>query len=178
MAGGLNTYAYVGGNPVGLVDPLGLNAATAEAGAIGGTMVCGPVCGVIGGVAGFGLGAWGTYEFWNWYNNESTSVVRPKNMSPIEERQFDRHCANSDDPCSSIKAAVQQAIAMARQKINNLLLDKGGLFGTTGWTTHINDLKGRLAAIGAMISVGQMMGCDMSQEAADAARLVIPGGPN
>lgn len=81
LQGGLNTYAYVGNNPLRYIDPYGLNPATAEASAIGGTFVCGPACGVVGGLVGFGLGAWGTNEFWNWYNNEDASQneKKPKN---------------------------------------------------------------------------------------------------
>jgi len=72
LAGGKNTYAYVGSNPTRYTDRHGLNPATAEAGAISGTFICGPVCGAVGGLVGFGLGAWGANEFWNWYNNEGT----------------------------------------------------------------------------------------------------------
>lgn len=73
MDGGLNTYGYVGGNPLRYTDPLGLfnPIATAEGGALTGTFVCGPLCGIVGGIAGFGLGAWATNEFWIWYNNEN-----------------------------------------------------------------------------------------------------------
>lgn len=69
------------GNPFKYTDSYGLNPATAEVGAISGTIICGPVCGVIGGAAGFGVGAWGTNEFWNWYNNENSNQneKRPNN---------------------------------------------------------------------------------------------------
>ena len=72
LRGGINTYGYVGGNPFNFIDPRGLNFAAAEAGAISGTFICGPACGVIGSITGFGAGAWVTNEFWDWYLNEST----------------------------------------------------------------------------------------------------------
>lgn len=28
---------------------------------------------LLGGIIAFGLGAWGTYEFWNWYYNENAN---------------------------------------------------------------------------------------------------------
>ncbi|MDF5861628.1 RHS repeat-associated core domain-containing protein [Pseudomonas aeruginosa] len=49
LDGGLNTYAYVGSNPVGLVDPNGLSP-TATAGAGAGFVVGGPPGAVVGGL--------------------------------------------------------------------------------------------------------------------------------
>lgn len=71
LAGGLNTYGYVGGNPLTWVDPFGLNAGTAQAGFWGGMAVCGPYCGAVGGVVGFGLGIWGVSEVTDYFNEQS-----------------------------------------------------------------------------------------------------------
>ncbi|WP_416348525.1 RHS repeat-associated core domain-containing protein [Glaciimonas sp. Gout2] len=82
LAGGINTYGYVGGNPVSYSDPFGLNPV---AGAIGGAGIgsaFGPVGTVVGGVVGAGVGAW---VGWNVVgpmfneNNADGPVVYPNN---------------------------------------------------------------------------------------------------
>ena len=55
LAGGSNPYTYVNNNPAMWIDPTGRNGIlTAELGAEGGFLVCGPACAVVG--AGIGLG--------------------------------------------------------------------------------------------------------------------------
>ncbi|MFC3650352.1 hypothetical protein ACFONN_02260 [Dyella humi] len=111
-------------------------------------------------------------------------------MTRLEERHFDRVCRNSDDQCAGLKAAVRQAIAQARAKMSNMQNDSSlfehafstpnpNVTGTsTTWLGHTDDLKGRLANIYAMISLGQKLGCDMSEEAREAATLFVPSAPN
>ena len=56
---GATIFAYVGGNPLRYTDPLGLNpVGGAYAGAAGMGSVFGPVGTVVGGMIGFGVGAW------------------------------------------------------------------------------------------------------------------------
>ncbi len=147
---------------------------------------------IIGGIVGTGLGAWGIYEL---TRPNATAMPaasrppRPNDMTRMEERHFDRNCANSDDPCRAIKAVVMTAIAGARGKMENMYNDKTlfqhahsvpnpALTGTnTTWTGHIDDLNGRTNNIWAMITLGRKMGCDMSAETAAAMTVHTPGAP-
>ncbi|MCO5411217.1 RHS repeat domain-containing protein [Ralstonia mojiangensis] len=117
------------------------------------------------------------------------SKTRPPGMSSLEERHYDRTCANSQDPCVALKASAQKAIAQAKVKMNNMLCDtmlykyaydtpNPAVTGTnTTWKGHADDLDGRISNIWAMISLGRKMGCDMSAETAAAMTLLTPGAP-
>lgn len=66
---------------------------------------------------------------------------------------------------------------MALLKMNNLLTDPLKMYGTDKWFNHQDDLRGRLANINAMISLGQKLGCDMTAEILASMPLYIPGAP-
>jgi RHS repeat-associated protein len=61
LDGGINTYAYVGANPVNWTDPQGLNPATAAGAGIGTMVFPGPGT-VVGAIVGTGIGIWIGYE--------------------------------------------------------------------------------------------------------------------
>jgi hypothetical protein len=98
-------------------------------------------------------------------------------MTKLEERQFDRYCTKSDDPCEALRQAARQAIVDARIKMNEMSTDKGGMFGTGRWDTHAAGVRGRIANIYAIISLGLKLGCDMSTEIALAKGLSVPNSP-
>lgn len=169
LDGGNNPYLYVGGNPLKRTDPHGLGPEIVLCVFAG---PAAPACAGIDVIASGLVLAVGVASL-----NQPNVVPRPQGMSPLEERQYDRYCSNSDDPCSALKAEIRRAITQARVKMAAMQQDKGGLFGTIGWTTHATDLAGRLNAINAMISLGKKMGCDMGAEMQLLSSLVVPRSP-
>ncbi|PJO36199.1 hypothetical protein CTI10_024000 [Delftia acidovorans] len=171
LEGGWNRFGYVGGDPLGASDPMGLMPQCRWLGLV---MHCSNVNHPIPG-----------YENpsnppWSWGNGgitENMGVPRPSDMTRLEERQWDRHCNGNPDPCGSLKNAVRIAIGMAMTKKKNMELDPSGLFGTIGWGTHATDLAGRIGNINAMIGLGEKLSCDMSQEKILAQTIYIPNRP-
>ncbi|HFK8571226.1 TPA: RHS repeat domain-containing protein, partial [Pseudomonas aeruginosa] len=126
LDGGLNTYAYVGSNPVGLVDPNGLSP-TATAGAGAGFVVGGPPGAVVGGLIGLGLGVWGANAAWDAYHDEaSEGGSASAGTSPgtaaekaRERKEYSRICKTpippTGDQCKDAKAnleRLQQCLAL------------------------------------------------------------------
>ena len=58
LAGGINLYSYVGGNPLSYTDPKGLNPVAGAMTGAGAGSAFGPVGTVVGGLIGAGVGAW------------------------------------------------------------------------------------------------------------------------
>lgn len=169
LGGGNNPYLYVGGNPLKRTDPKGLGPEIALCGLAG---PAAPACVGVDLIASGLVLAVGAASL-----SQPNVNRRPQGMIPLEERQYDRYCNDSNDPCGALKAAAQKAIGQARVKMAAMHQDKGGLFGTIGWTTHATDLAGRINTIRSMISLGQKMGCDMSKEIGDLAGLMVPKIP-
>lgn len=176
LVGGVNTFGYVGGDPLSRSDPLGLTPSTAVGAGIGTFVFPGPgtVAGAaVGTLVGIGIGWWANQR----WGATLAEASRPKDLTALEERQYDRVCAGSTDPCQALKDEANKAIQAAVPKMQNMLLDPRGLFGSVGWITHGEDLAGRISQVNAIISLGEKLGCDMSQEKLRAAMLAVPIRP-
>ncbi|MEJ2416551.1 MAG: RHS repeat-associated core domain-containing protein [Exilibacterium sp.] len=88
----MNLYAYVHNDPMTYVDPSGKT--TVAAGAIGGTFVCGPICGAIGAVGAGILTAIVANEVYNESSGSSDTPALPEGL--VGDQSDDRAGPNKN----------------------------------------------------------------------------------
>lgn len=179
LSGGINTYAYVESSPMAGVDFFGLQATRALR-PIAPFPLTPEVRGsdTSGGDRGQSSGAHGVSPYRG--RGSLMAASRPGWMTPIEQRAYTNYCANSPDPCESLKKAVQEELAQSGVKMNQMLSDVDKLYVNDfggGWTNHGNNLRGRLNKIREMINLGNKMGCNMTAEYSAYIMLSVPGAP-
>ncbi len=109
LAGGVNFYGYVGGNPVGRIDPLGLFVLNPGSGALAGSAF-GPVGMAVGALAGglaLAFAAQGIYEMAKGGFDEADQSQGTSEDYARERKAYSRICKTKDpstgDPCTDAK---------------------------------------------------------------------------
>jgi len=182
LSAGVATYGYAYGSPFVYFDADGLSARTwwrliNPGGAPGGGQTSDPYGGpTVDDVANA--------------ISRALDRDRPKGMTPAQESVYDKVCKGNDDKCAALKASLNRMIDDAYGKLNRMWMDQvlyqhafekrnpaatGG--HRTTWVGHQRDLINLIGKIQDGLSLGRLMGCDVSREEQRAIGLFVPNKP-
>ena len=130
--GGLNTYGYVGGNPLSHLDRTGHNAATAIEGAEIGAAFGGPWGAAAGAVIGFGIGALAANSFWNWYQSQEHDSTRDATGEDVESCDSVSCKDDGCPPCKTVSGRIVPVGTLAYRPLDVIPDDEKqhGVFGS------------------------------------------------
>jgi RHS repeat-associated protein len=193
LSGGLNTYGYVGGYPVGAIDSLGLQAAPAYPNSpppaspprppgqilqFPRSPASPPAASPNVGMLGRCLGVLG-------------GLITPSSISQCQDKYppIDADCSQND--CSEILKEIYRYMNEISKRLTDLLTDRCGMYteaysgpnaslgaGCNGsWLGHIHQLEGWQAGLRWQIERAVARGCPVPPGAYALATRPLPGAP-
>ncbi len=160
LAGGVNTYGYVGGNPVNYLDPTG-ESTTTIGGYIGG-LCGGPVGAGIGATIGSLIGVGIYYYFADDCGGGGGGSSSGDGKNTCEK----------EDKCKEIIEKIQEVMKELFRRYNHLCRNKRNT-----WASHVPAFEGKKTQLRKLVNEAESMGCEVPPKAYEwlTAQCPAPG---